>query len=61
MDSINDINELKDQSKNIIFELLDYQMKFYSLVKEGFTTKNKFKNLMLHYNEKLRNTKKRNK
>ena len=58
MDSINDINELNEQSKNIILELLDYQIKFYSIVKEGFSTKNKFKNLMLKYNEKLRNTKK---
>ena len=58
LDSINDINELNEQSKNIILELLDYQMKFYSIVKEGFSTKNKLKNLMLKYNEKLRNTKK---
>ena len=58
LDSINDINELNEQSKNIILELLDYQIKFYSLIKDSFSTKKRFKNLMLQYNEKLRNTKK---
>ena len=58
LDSINDINELNEQSKNIILELLDYQIKFYSLIKDRFSTKKRFKNLMIQYNEKLRNTKK---
>ena len=58
LDSINDINELNEQSKNIILELLDYQIKFYSSIKDNFSTKKRFKNLMIQYNEKLRNTKK---
>ena len=39
-------------------ELLDYQIKFYSSIKDNFSTKKRFKNLMIQYNEKLRNTKK---
>ena len=58
LDSMNDVNELRNHTKNIIMELLEYQVKFYSQVKNNFTTKNKFKNLMLQYNEKFRNTKK---
>ena len=58
LDSMNNIKELSDYSKNIIMELLEYQTKFYSLVKNNLFTQNKFKNLMLKYNENLRNTKK---
>ena len=58
LDSMNDGNELRNHTKNIIMELLEYQIKFYSQVKNNFATKNKFKNLMLQYNEKFRNTKK---
>ena len=58
VDSMNNINELGEHSKNIIMDLLEYQNNFYSLVKNGLATKKKFKNLMLQYNEKLRNIKK---
>ena len=58
LESMNDVNELRNHTKNIIMELLEYQIKFYSQVKNNFATKNKFKNLMLQYNEKFRNTKK---
>ena len=58
LDSMNDINELSNHTKNIILELLGYQIEFYSLAKNNFATKNKLQNLMLQYNEKLRNTKK---
>ena len=58
LESMNDVNELRNHTKNIIMELLEYQIKFYSQVKNNFATKNKFKNLMLQYNEKFRNAKK---
>ena len=58
LDSMNDVNELRNHTKNIIMELLEYQVKFYSQAKTNFATKKKFKNLMLQYNEKFRNTKK---
>ena len=57
LDSMNDINELKEHSKTIILELIEYQMKFYSLIKNGLAQKEKLKNLMVEYNKKLRNTK----
>ena len=58
LDLMNDVNELRNHTKNIIKELLEYQIKFYSQAKTNFETKKKFKNLMLQYNEKFRNTKK---
>ena len=58
LESMNDVNELRNHTKNIIMELLEYQIKFYSQAKTNFATKKKFKNLMLQYNEKFRNTKK---
>ena len=58
LDLMNDVNELRNHTKNIIKELLEYQIKFYSQAKTNFATKKKFKNLMLQYNEKFRNTKK---
>ena len=58
LDLMNDVNELRNHTKNIIMELLEYQVKFYSQAKTNFATKKKFKNLMLQYNEKFRNTKK---
>ena len=58
LNSMNDVNELRNHTKNIIMELLEYQVKFYSQAKTNFATKKKFKNLMLQYNEKFRNTKK---
>ena len=58
LDSINDINELKEYTKNNILELIEYQMKFYSLFKSNIDRKNKLNNIMLVYNEKFRNTKK---
>ena len=58
LDSMNNINELKEYSKNTLSELLKYQFEFYTLYKNSFETKKKFINLMIQYNEKYRNTKK---
>ena len=35
LDSMNDINELKEYTKNNILELIEYQIKFYSLFKSN--------------------------
>ena len=58
LDGMNDVKELSEYTKNSILELIEYQMKFYSLYKKSLDKKNKFKNLLLQYNEKYRNTKK---
>ena len=58
LDGMNDVKELSEYTKNSILELIEYQMKFYSLYKKSLDKKNKLKNLLLQYNEKYRNTKK---
>ena len=58
LDSMNDAKELSEYTKNSILELIEYQTKFYSLYKNSLDKQKKFKNLMLQYNEKYRNTKK---
>ena len=58
LDSMNNVKELSEYSKNTILELIEYQMKFYNLCKNAYDKKDKIKNLMLQYNEKYRNTKK---
>ena len=58
LDALNDVKELSEYTKNSILELIEYQMKFYSLYKTSLDKQKKFKNLLLQYNEKYRNTKK---
>ena len=58
LDSMNDIHQLSEYTKNSLLKLLEYQIQFYSLLKNGYNRKNKLNNLMLQYNEKFRNTKK---
>ena len=58
LDSMNDIKELSEYTKNSILDLIEYQLKFYSLYKSSLDKQKKLKNLMLQYNEKYRNTKK---
>ena len=58
LDSMNDVYQLSEYTKNSLLELLEYQIQFYSLLKNGYNRKNKLNNLMLQYNEKFRNTKK---
>ena len=58
IDSMNDINQLSEYTKNSLLELIEYNMQFYSLLKNSYNRKNKLNNLMLQYNEKFRNTKK---
>ena len=58
LDALNDVKELSEYTKNSILELIEYQMKFYSLYKKSLDKQKKFKNLLLQYNEKYRNTKK---
>ena len=56
--SINDINEMVEHTKNIVEQLLDYQLKYYDMYNKTFSLKNKFKNLLIQYNEKVRMVKK---
>ena len=58
LDSMNDIHQLSEYTKNSLLELIEYQIQFYSLLKNGYNRKNKLNNLMVQYNEKFRNTKK---
>ena len=58
LNSFNDVNEMMEYSKNIVEQLLDYQLKYYDIFNKTISTKNKFKKLMLQYNEKLRTIKK---
>ena len=58
LNSFSDVNNLMDHTKNILEELLDYQVQFYDAFNKSFLTKNKFKQLMIQYNNKLRNVKK---
>ena len=58
LNSFNDSNEMMEYTKNIIDQLLDYQIKYYEMLNKTIETKNKFKKLLLQYNEKLRTVKK---
>ena len=58
LNSYSDVNEMVENTKTIVEELLNYQMKYYDAFNQAFTTKNKFKKLLLEYNNKLRNVKK---
>ena len=56
--SINDINEMVEHTKNIVEQLLDYQLKYYDMYNKAFLTKNKLKKILVQNNEKLRMVKK---
>lgn len=58
LNSYSDVNEMVENTKNIVEELLNYQLKIYDAFSQTFSTKNKFKKLMVEYNNKLRNVKK---
>ena len=58
LNSFNDINQMMEYTKNIVEQLLDYQSKYYDMYNKSFLTKNKFKKLLIQYNEKLRAVKK---
>ena len=58
LNSFNDINEMMEYTKNIVEKLLDYQTKYYDMFNKSFLIKNKFKKLLVQYNEKLRTAKK---
>ena len=58
INSYSDVNEMVENTKNMVEELLNYQIKYYDAFNHSFSTKNKFKKLMIEYNNKLRNVKK---
>ena len=54
LNNIIDINKMKDCTKDIVVQLLDYQLKSYDLINESILTKNKNKKKLIEYNEKYR-------
>ena len=54
LNNISDINKMKDSTKDVVVQLLDYQMKSYDLINESISTKNKNKQKLIEYNEKYR-------
>ena len=54
LNSISDIHKMKDSTKDIVIQLLDYQLKSYDLINESILTKNKNKQKLIEYNEKYR-------
>ena len=58
LNAFNDINQMMEYTKNIVDQLLDYQSKYYDMYNKSFLTKNKFKKLLIEYNEKLKTVKK---
>ena len=58
LNSISDVNEMLEYTKNIVDQLLDYQLKYYDMYNKVFLTKNKLKKLLVQNNEKLRMVKK---
>ena len=58
LNSFNDINQMLDYTKNIVEQLTDYQLKCYDIYNKAFIVNNKFKKLLIQYNEKLRKVKK---
>ena len=57
LNSFSDVNNLMEHTRNILEELLDYQLQFYDAFNKSFLTKNRFKQLMIQYNNKLKNVK----
>ena len=56
MDEFKEPYELMIYTKNIINELLNYQLNFYSLLNTSLDINKKYKDLLLSYNEKYRLT-----
>ena len=54
LNSISDIHKMKDSTKDVVTQLLDYQLKSYDLINESILTKNKNKQKLIEYNEKYR-------
>ena len=54
LNNISDINKMKDCTKDVVVQLLDYQLKSYDLINESILTKNKNKKKLIEYNEKYR-------
>jgi len=54
LNSISDINKMKDCSRDVVMQLLDYQLKSYDLINDSILTKNKNKQKLIEYNEKYR-------
>ena len=54
LNDINDIQKMMDCTKDIVMQLLDYQMKSYDLINESISTKNTNKKKLIEYNEKYR-------
>ena len=62
LDKVNQFNNVSDMveyTKNNIEMLLEYQTKYYELLKNNLEIKNKLKNLLTQYNEKYRLVKKK--
>ena len=58
LNNYSDVNEMMEYSKNVFEQLLEFQLKYCEIFNKTISVKNKFKNLMIQYNEKLRNMKK---
>ena len=54
LNSISDIHKMKDSTKDLVIQLLDYQSKSYDLINESILTKNKNKQKLIEFNEKYR-------
>ena len=54
LDEFKEPYDLMIYTKNIINELLNYQLKFYSSLNNSICTNKKFKDLLLAYNDKYR-------
>ena len=54
LDNKKDIGEMIIYTKDIISQLLDYQIKFYDILKKSVEMNHKFNELLLKYNEKYR-------
>lgn len=54
LDNKKDIGEMIIYTKDIISQLLEYQIKFYDTLKKSFELNHKFKELLLKYNEQYR-------
>ena len=56
LNEISDLNEMINYTKNIIIELLNYQINYYNILKNSVDINRKFNELLLKYNEKYRLT-----
>ena len=55
LNEINEMNEMINYTNNNLNNLLNYQMKYYELIQKEMNLGNKYKKLLLEYNEKYRN------